>query len=183
MKLIVGLGNPGPRYQGTRHNVGFMVVERLAEKSRKLKQEYKYNAVLAEAEVQGHLVLLAKPLTYMNLSGRAVKEIVDKKGINLEDLMVVLDDFNLELGRIRIRSKGSNGGHRGLKSVIDLLGTDRFARLRIGVGRPQGDVVDFVLSSFSQEEKPVIDLAVDRAAEALTVWLQEGIEKAMSQYN
>lgn len=184
MKLIVGLGNPGPEYKNTRHNVGFMVVEELARKLRVTREEHAHHAVIARAEFKGEPLLIMKPLTYMNLSGRAVKDAVRYRKIALSDLIVVLDDLDLEPGRLRLRAKGGSGGHKGLQSIIDELGTDDFARLRIGIGKvPNGETVDYVLSRFAPEEEELIKDTVQRAAEALCVWAASGIDRAMNQYN
>ncbi len=185
MKLIVGLGNPGKEYQGTRHNLGFMVVEELARRHGVRRQEFMNDAVVAWLDHKGGEMVIAKPLTYMNRSGLAVKPLLAKWQLNLEDLIVVCDDLDLERGRIRLRARGSSGGHRGLDSIIKALGTQDFARLRVGIGRPDSgaDVVNYVLERFSEEEKDTISEAITRAADAIECWVTQGIEKAMSSYN
>jgi PTH1 family peptidyl-tRNA hydrolase len=190
MHLIVGLGNPGPEFAGTRHNVGWMCVERLARRVGVAFDRYQFRAQLARWEAGGTKVLLAKPLTFMNHSGEAVGPLVKFYKVPLERLMVVYDDLDLPPGRIRIRPKGSAGGHHGMESIIQRLGSSDFPRLRIGIGRPAGSgaydpevVARYVLSPFSAGEWPLIDAALDRAVEALTVWVGEGIEAAMNRFN
>ncbi|NLW43698.1 MAG: aminoacyl-tRNA hydrolase [Syntrophomonadaceae bacterium] len=184
MKLIVGLGNPGQEYKNTRHNMGFMVVEELARELRVIKQKYVHNGVIAWTQFHGETVLIAKPLTFMNLSGKAVQPMVRAYHITLPELMVVVDDLDLDLGVIRLRARGGSGGHKGLQSIIDCLGTQDFPRLRLGIGRPPDEeVIDWVLTRFSQDEETLVKEAVDRAVKALKLWLVSGIEKAMNQYN
>ncbi|MGE5373085.1 MAG: aminoacyl-tRNA hydrolase [Solirubrobacterales bacterium] len=184
MKLIVGLGNPGPEYKGTRHNIGFTVVEELARSLGVKKERTASQAMVGEASYLGETVLIAKPLTYMNLSGRAVKSLIQKNRIAPPELIVISDDLDLELGRIRIRPGGGSGGQKGLKSIMQELGTNEFSRLRIGIGRPIGDeVVDYVLTRFNREESEIIQASVTRAAEALKTWIESGIERAMNEFN
>ncbi len=191
MMLIVGLGNPGPEYAKTRHNVGFMVVERLAAQTGAagtgpVRWHLRCRALVAEAFFQGQKVILARPQTYMNNSGEAVAPLLRWYGLAPADLLVICDDLDLLPGQIRIRKKGGDGGHRGLKSVIAALGTNEFARLRIGIGRPEepaGDVIRWVLGCFNPQEAPVIEEALARAVRAVWVILSEGIEKAMNQFN
>lgn len=183
MKLIVGLGNPGPEYKDTRHNAGFMVVEGLARQLRIKKQEYLHHAVIARANLKGEEILIAKPLTFMNLSGRAVRRMVYSYKVALPELIVVLDDMDLELGCLRFRARGGSGGHKGLQSIIDNLGTTDFPRLRIGIGRPEGEVIDYVLTRFAQGEEEIMESCIKQAVMALTTWATNGIEKAMNQYN
>ncbi len=178
----MGLGNPGRRYRGTRHNVGFRVVDLLARRwGVSFRAEGK--AEVAEAQVAGQRVVLAKPLTYMNLSGEAVSELVRRLGIPPGRVLVVYDDMDLPVGTIRVRARGSAGGHRGMASVLEAVGTPEVARVRVGIGRPGGDAVDHVLSRFSPEEEPVVAEAVERAADAVETALQEGIERAMDRFN
>ncbi|MFH1846551.1 MAG: aminoacyl-tRNA hydrolase [Candidatus Omnitrophota bacterium] len=185
MKIIVGLGNPGLRYKNTRHNAGFLAIERLAQKLNiRLKKKgfqgkYGIGCFLKEE------IMLFEPLTYMNLSGEAVKGVSSSKGIRLEnELLVITDDFNLDFGIIRLRKQGSAGGHNGLKSIIGHLGKD-FARLRIGIGEApeQGDVSSYVLSRFSRKEKAELDIVLDEAIECVVTWISSGSQKAMSKYN
>ncbi len=185
MKLIVGLGNPGQAYARTRHNLGFRVVDRLAEKLGTTWMWHEAHALVGMARMDELSLLLAKPQTYMNLSGRAVGELVRRYEIPLEGLLVVLDDLDLPLGTIRIRRKGSAGGHRGLSSVIEALSSVEFPRLRLGI-RPNASIADtvaFVLSPFEPEEEPIVEEMIERAVAAAWRWAQEGIERAMAEFN
>ncbi|MGC8836974.1 MAG: aminoacyl-tRNA hydrolase [Anaerolineae bacterium] len=183
-RLLVGLGNPGPEYARNRHNVGFMCLDRLAERHGISLWRRKHHALVAEGQIRGHLVVLAKPQTFMNLSGQAVRPLVRHYGVALEDLLVVHDDLDLELGVLRLRRQGSSGGHKGVQHIIDTLGTREFPRLRIGIGRPtQGDPVEYVLSDFTLDESIAMDRALDRAVEAIVAWLELGIEAAMNAFN
>jgi len=181
-KLIVGLGNPGSKYEGTRHNVGFDVVDRLAPRGASFPR--KFDGLLLETELDFHRVLLLKPDTFMNLSGRSVRQVVGFYKLALTDLLVVCDDLTLPLGKLRIRSGGSDGGQKGLRDIAAQLGTDQFARLRIGVGeRGPIDAADFVLSRFRAAERPIIDDAFISAAQAIAVWTAQGIDAAMNRFN
>jgi PTH1 family peptidyl-tRNA hydrolase len=184
MKVIVGLGNPGSRYDGTRHNVGFAVVDRLAEAPDAGRFQSRFQAQVAELRVGEHKVLLVKPETFMNLSGRAVRQVVDFYDVPREDLLVVCDDINLPLGKLRFRARGTHGGHNGLRDIQSHLGTNEYSRLRIGVGAPeQDDAIDHVLGRFRPGEKPVIEEALQLAVQAAGVWIEKGIEDCMNQYN
>ncbi len=190
MHLIVGLGNPGPEFAGTRHNVGWMCLERLASRVGVSFDRNRFRAQLAFWVDDGRKVALARPLTFMNRSGEAVGPLVKFYKVGLDRLMVVYDDLDLPPGRIRIRPKGGAGGHHGLESIIEKLGTSDFPRLRVGIGRPAGPraydpevVARYVLSPFSAAERPLIDAALDRAVDALIVWVREGIEAAMNRFN
>jgi PTH1 family peptidyl-tRNA hydrolase len=184
MKLVIGLGNPGGRYAGTRHNVGYAVVDSLAESPRAGRFQSRFQAQLAELIEEPHKVLLVKPETFMNLSGRCVRQIVDFYQLPLEDLLVVCDDINLPLGKIRARARGSHGGHNGLRDIQNHLGTIEYARLRIGVGAPdEDDAIDHVLGRFRPVERPVIEEAVQKAVQAVIVWVHQGIEPCMNQFN
>jgi len=184
VKLIVGLGNPGPRYADTRHNVGFMLLDRLARRHGIEVTRRQCTALTGLGTISGERVCLAKPQTFMNLSGEAVACLCRFFKIVPSDLLIVYDDRDLPLGRIRIRQRGSAGGHRGVESIIDRLGTSDFPRLRIGIGRPQQmEAVQHVLTSFSTDEWPAIEGALDRAADAVEVALAEGLETAMNRYN
>lgn len=185
MKIIVGLGNPGPRYRDTRHNVGFRAADRAAERLGAAFSKEKHRALVAEARQRGGRLVLMKPLTYMNRSGEAVGEAARYMLEGLEDLLVIVDEVQLPLGRLRLRKEGSAGGHNGLKSLIQHLGTESFPRLRIGVGRQSDERVlrDHVLGRFSKEEGPEAESAVDRAAAAALCWAAEGVETAMNEYN
>ncbi|QDV33169.1 aminoacyl-tRNA hydrolase [Tautonia plasticadhaerens] len=184
-KLIVGLGNPGPKYDGTRHNVGFEVVDRLASGPGGSAASKKFDGLLAEAELDFRRVLLLKPQTYMNLSGRSVRQAVQFYKIEpAEDLLVVCDDISLPLGKLRIRPKGSDGGQKGLRDIIAQLGTQDFPRLRIGVGDPGPiDAADYVLGRWRNTERPVIDDALISATQAVAVWVSQGLESAMNRFN
>ena len=184
MKLIVGLGNPGRDYEHTRHNVGFQVAEELARRYRvALKNQAKWKARAVKIPDIGDGVLVAEPTTFMNLSGWAVREIASFYRLAASDLLIVYDDADLPLGRLRLRANGSAGGHNGLKSIIQELGTIEFPRLRIGVGRQAGELKNHVLGRFDSDEKPQIDEAVKRAADAAEVFARENIVAAMNQYN
>lgn len=178
MKAVVGLGNPGARYANTRHNVGFWIVEHLAQNKWHKASSYDW----AESKQDASLVLV-KPTTYMNSSGTAVVDVAEKFGLTAEDILVVVDDIHLNVGRLRFRRRGSHGGHNGLRSIIEDFGTDGFPRLRIGVGQPPNpdDLIGHVLGSFSPEEKD--ELNVSLVGEGVLCWLHFGIENAMNQFN
>jgi PTH1 family peptidyl-tRNA hydrolase len=182
--LIVGLGNPGREYQETRHNVGFRVVETLAERHGIDLKKHRHQAAYGEGRIAGRAVLLAKPLTFMNLSGQAVTALVRYHNLTPADLLVICDDVNLPVGRLRLRMKGTAGGHNGLKSIIGSLGSAEFPRLRIGVGAPDGrPMVDHVLGRFSRDEGEAIAIALAEAADAVELFLRDGPEAAMNRYN
>jgi PTH1 family peptidyl-tRNA hydrolase len=184
MKIVVGLGNPGPKYAGTRHNVGFEVIDYLAAAPGCSSFRERFEAFVAEMKEADEAVLYVKPLTFMNLSGRAVRAVLDFYKEPVENLLVVCDDFNLPLGKLRVRAKGSHGGQNGLRNIQEHLGTDAYARLRIGVGQPSvGDAIDHVLSRFKPSERPAIDEAVAAAAQAVMVWQKSGIEACMNRFN
>ena len=185
MKLIVGLGNPGPRYAATRHNAGWRVAEALAARAGAGAWREKFETLLAETRWGRARVVLARPVTYMNLSGQAVRRLTDFWKAAPEDLLVMLDDLALELGRVRLRAGGSAGGHNGLESVIAHLGTEAFPRLRVGIGpgpAPEAQA-DFVLTPFTETERPVIEEAIGRAADAVECWMSDGLEAAMNRCN
>jgi peptidyl-tRNA hydrolase, PTH1 family len=183
-RLVVGLGNPGKDYQETRHNIGFRVIDLLAERHGIDLRKHRHQSVYGEGRIEGAGVLLAKPLTYMNLSGTAVAALARYHGVAPGDVLVICDDVNLPLGRLRLRVKGSAGGHNGLKSIIGSLGTPEFPRLRIGVGAPAGQpMVDHVLGKFNRREAEIITAALSVAADAVELILREGIEAAMNRYN
>jgi peptidyl-tRNA hydrolase, PTH1 family len=184
MKLIVGLGNPGREYEHTRHNVGFQVAEEIAHRYRvTLKDRGSWKARVAKIADIGDGVLLAEPTTFMNLSGWAVREIASFHKLVPSDVLIVVDDADLPLGRLRLRTGGSAGGHNGLKSIIQELGTIEFPRLRVGVGRQAGELKSHVLGRFSTEERDQIDAAVKRAADAAEVFARENILAAMNRFN
>ncbi len=186
MYIIVGLGNPERRYDGTRHNIGFSAITVLADTYGISMDIKKHRAVCGKGVIQGQKVLLAMPQTYMNLSGESVRELVDYYKIDPEEeLIVVYDDINLAPGKLRIRPKGSAGGHNGIKNIIAHLGTQIFPRVRIGVGeKPKGwDLADYVLGRFSGEEEPVIREALDKAAQACVEIMNEDVSSAMNKFN
>ncbi len=185
MRLVVGLGNPGERYRRTRHNVGFMVVDALTARWGAGRGQVEGEAWTAAAERGGQALVLAKPLTFMNRSGVAVERLLASAGQGPEVLVVVLDDAALPLGQIRVRPRGSHGGHNGLRSMLDVLGSDEFARVRVGIGKgePPEDLADYVLSEFPQEDVLVVQEMVGAAADAVECLLEEGTEAAMNRFN
>lgn len=186
MKLIVGLGNPGPEYRDTRHNVGFMVADALVERWRVADQwREKFDALQVKTVVGDEPVLVAKPLTFMNLSGRAVAALAGFYKIDPAEVLIVTDDVALPLGRLRARREGGAGGHNGLKSVIEHLATPAFPRMRVGVGRGDGrrDLADHVLGRFEPAERDTVVAAVLRAADATEMFVSEGIERVMNAFN
>lgn len=185
MKLIVGLGNPGRRYRQTRHNVGWEVISRLARRARIAVDEEDGFSDVGRGAIGGTRVILARPQTYVNVSGEAVRDLRRRHRLRPQDIVVVVDDLDLPLGRLRLRASGSAGGHNGLKSIIEAIGTTEFPRLRVGIGRPpEGvDPADHVLTRFTSDEQAVVDAALDRAAEAIETAITEGIETAMNRFN
>ena len=185
MKMVVGLGNPGKKYTGTRHNVGFAVIDALAEGPGVSGFQSRFDAQLAEWMQDGTKVLLLKPETFMNLSGRSVRQALDFYQMPETDLLVVCDsDINLPLGKLRFRARGTHGGHNGLRDIQNHLGTTEYARLRIGVDAPPEEgTVDHVLGRFKPSEKPVVEDALGRAVQGVVLWVGQGIEKCMNQYN
>jgi len=185
MKLVVGLGNPGRRYQKTRHNVGFAVLGELARKFGTGGVKAKFHGELVEADLDGQRALLLSPLTYMNRSGTAVQAAMSFYKLVQEDLLVLCDDMNLPVAQLRIRAKGSSGGQKGLEDIVRRLGTEEFSRLRIGIGRPpeNWDWADYVLSRFDKQESAEIEQTVCRAADAVAAWARQGIEVCMNRYN
>lgn len=184
--LLVCLGNPGDKYENTRHNVGFMVADEVAQRQNKPIQRLKFKSLTNVLTISSQRVLVMKPVTYMNLSGEAVRQAADFYKIPPDHVLVVSDDTALALGRLRIRVKGSAGGHNGLKNIIQHLGTDQFPRLRVGVGEkphPDYDMADWVLGRFVGEDKKTIDEAVKRAADAIECILAEGIDRGMGKFN
>ena len=184
-KLIVGLGNPGPKYEQNRHNVGFHCLDALARAHDLSYTGLKARARIARGVILGHPVILAKPLTFVNDSGWAVRGLLLRHGYGPEDLLVVHDDLDLSIGRIRLRPHGSSAGHKGVQSIIRALGTDGFVRLRVGIGRPPAgvEVVDYVLSDFSEEERIVMSAAYEEAIAGIETFLQRGLHEAMNQHN
>lgn len=183
--LIVGLGNPGREYERTRHNIGFRVLDALAAKHALTFGKKQAKALLAEGSIADRRVLLAKPQTYMNLSGESVRPLIAFYNIPLTNVLVILDDLDLPLGTLRLRPSGSHGGQKGLKSILEQLGTQNVARLRFGIGRPPGrmDAAAYVLQPFAAEEQLLVAETLDRAVRAVETWLQFGIEVAMARYN
>ena len=184
--LLVGLGNPGDQYENTRHNVGFMVADELAERHNIPVQRLKFRALTNTVTVGDRKVLLMKPVTYMNLSGEAVREAAAFYKIPPEHILVISDEVALAPGKLRVRRSGSAGGHNGLKNIIAHLGTDQFPRIRLGVGQkphPDYDMADWVLGKFQGEDKKAVEAAVKQAADAAECLIREGVDKAMNQYN
>jgi PTH1 family peptidyl-tRNA hydrolase len=185
MKLIVGLGNPGKQYEKTRHNIGFMVLDKLSADLDIPLDQAKHKGVFGSGIREGEKVILLKPLTYMNLSGESIRAVMDYYDIDIEDLLVIYDDLDLPLGRIRLRQKGSAGGHNGIKSTIAHLGTQNFNRIRVGIDRPKNgmNIADYVLSPFSKAEEQELGEVVDRCASACKQWLKTPFLQVMNEYN
>lgn len=187
MKLIVGLGNPGKEYSGSRHNVGFRCVTHLAKLHGIAFNRQQCRAKVGVGTIEGVDVVLAKPRTFMNASGESVRLLVQRFKVPLEDILIIHDDMDLPVGKIRLRERGSSGGHRGIESIISCLGSQDFPRIRIGVGRPAGEeddeVINHVLGAFSSQERSIIDEVVPKVAEAVRCVLTEGLAAAMNKYN
>lgn len=185
MKIVVGLGNPGSKYEGSRHNIGFLVIDRLAQRRAIGLDRSACDALIGLGRSDEEALLLAKPQTFMNRSGVAVAALLQQYGASAADLVVIYDDLDLPLGRLRIRSQGSAGGHRGVSSIIEHLGDLTFPRIRVGIGRPPEGmaVIDYVLSRFTDAEAEDLAKTVERAADAVDCLLQDGIKPAMDVYN
>ena len=183
MKLIVGLGNPGKKYEHTRHNMGFDVIDHFSELAKIDIDKEAFKGVVGRGRVFDEDVYLLKPLTYMNLSGESVREIVSYFKIPLEDIIVVFDDMALAPGNIRLRLSGSSGGHKGMQNIIDNLSSQDIKRIRIGIGEPTFDTIDYVLSKPLKDEKPLIEEAIENASEALKEILKNGFDSAMNKFN
>ncbi|MBQ9983999.1 MAG: aminoacyl-tRNA hydrolase [Lachnospiraceae bacterium] len=185
MKLIVGLGNPTAKYDKTRHNVGFEVIDRLADEYNIAVDTAKHKGFYGKGKIEGQSVILLKPMTYMNLSGESVIAVSNYFKVDASDIIVVYDDINLDVGRLRIREKGSAGGHNGIKNIIAHLNTDAFPRVRVGVGMkpPKMDLADYVLSHFTKEEQVMMDEGYDKACKAIALMVLDDIPKAMNDYN
>lgn len=185
MKLIVGLGNPTAQYENTRHNVGFEVIDILVEKYNIPLDVVKHKGIYGKGKIEGQTVILLKPMTFMNLSGESVNEVARYYKIPPEDVIVIYDDINLDVGRLRIREKGSAGGHNGIKNIIAHLNTEEFPRIRIGVGMkpPKIDLVDYVLSHFSEDDQVLMNQGYEKACEALKLMLTDNLAKAMNDFN
>lgn len=185
MKIIVGLGNPTPQYAGTRHNVGFSVIYNISDAYNIKVDTKKHKALIGKGIIEGEKVILAMPMTYMNLSGESVRELVDYYKCGVEDLIVIYDDISLDVGKLRIREKGSAGGHNGIKNIIAQLGTQEFTRIKVGVGEKPSrmDLADYVLGHFTKEEQPVMRESADRARQAVALIISEGASAAMNKFN
>ncbi len=184
MKLVVGLGNPGSQYAGTRHNIGWMVLDRMADRAGKSGRGRQRDASESiQVRYKGLELTLAKPLTYMNDSGIAVRKLLARERVPLADLLIVTDDFALPFGKLRFREGGTHGGHNGLRSVIDELGTEKVARLRIGIGDPARGARDHVLSTFEVDEKARLPILLDASADAVEAWARDGTSKAANRWN
>lgn len=185
MKCIVGLGNPGRKYDDTRHNIGFMVIDELLKRHGWKLDKSKFNGIYALENYQGEKVILLKPDTYMNLSGEAIRPLLNFYEIGLEDVVVIYDDLDLSAGRIRLREKGGHGGHNGIRSTIDHLGTRDFKRIRLGVGRPPGQmsVVDYVLGRFKKDELDDVNESIHQAADAVEAWFNDSFVDVMNSFN
>ena len=192
MKLIVGLGNPGPRYEHTKHNIGFRVIDTFYSRIQSEQQYQKDSekrvtsickSLVIQTEWNNSPIILAKPMTYMNNSGYAVATLIDCFEIPLNELCIVYDDIHLDIGVIRIRQKGSDGGQKGMKSIIHHISTTAFPRLRIGIGEPVGDITDYVLSEFNKDEETKIEHSIERAVDAIETYITDGILTAMNTFN
>jgi PTH1 family peptidyl-tRNA hydrolase len=184
VKLIIGLGNPGGQYAQTRHNIGWMVLDRMADRAGRSGRGRQRDASESiQVRYKGLDLVLAKPLTYMNDSGIAVRKLLARERVPLADLLVVADDFALPFGKLRFREGGSHGGHNGLRSIIEELGTEKYARLRVGIGEPGRGAVDHVLSRFAADEQARLPILLDAAADAVEAWAREGTSKAANRFN
>jgi len=185
MKLIVGLGNPGKQFDHTRHNIGFDVIDKLSEQLNIPLSQAKFKGLFGAGIVKGEKVILLKPLTYMNLSGESIGAVMDYYDIEIDDLLVIYDDLDLPTGKIRLRQKGSAGGHNGIKSTIAHTGTQEFKRIRVGISRPQNrmPITDYVLGKFSKEEQEEMDQAINKACDACEAWVEMPFLQVMNQYN
>jgi PTH1 family peptidyl-tRNA hydrolase len=185
MKFIIGLGNPGGEYDGTKHNIGFQVVEEIAKEHGIDIDKEVHSSFMGKGKIDGEGVVFFLPQTYMNLSGKAVADLFEEQVERPEDVIVICDDINLKLGRIRIKHKGSAGGHNGLKSIIQELGTGDFVRLRVGIATDihKGDISGYVLSPFRKKDRKHVEHVVAMAKEAVLCWMKNGVEKAMTKYN
>lgn len=187
MKVIIGLGNPGDKYQNTRHNIGFVITGELAERfGISAKNESKFSALVGKGNIKGHSILIVQPLTYMNLSGESISKVLNWYKLTYEDILVVYDDIALDMGRIRYRPSGSDGGHNGIKSIIQHLGgNSKFDRLKVGIGPDPGGAVrkDFVLGKFTPAEKELLQKVVDASIQSIEVWLDSGLSEASNRFN
>lgn len=186
MKFIFGLGNPGKEYVYTRHNIGFMVTERVADlQGVKFKLNKRFDAFVAQGLLKGNKYLIAKPQTFMNLSGHSVSSIIRWYDAGINDVLLIVDDISLPFGDIKIKAKGSDAGHKGLRSVVDHLGSNGFSRLKVGIkGREDiKDLSNYVLRSFTKTEQKILPDILDRSSSAVECWIREGVDQAMNQYN
>ena len=184
MYVIVGLGNPGLKYAKTRHNMGFMAIDRPAEMTGAKVNKLKFKSKVGDANIAGHKVVLVKPQTYMNLSGQAVREIMGFYKVDHDHLIVIYDDLDIDTGSIRIRPKGSAGTHNGMKSIVGQLGYDDFPRIRVGIGKERrGDTIGFVIGKVAKEDKKVLQDSIDRAAKSAISIIEEDVDRAMNRYN
>ena len=185
MKVIIGLGNPGKRYEKTRHNAGFMVVDHLAQRLNVQLTTRKFKALLAETFVKGEKVILVKPQTYMNLSGQCIKPFIDFYKIPLENVLVIYDDMDVEIENIKIRKKGGPGTHNGAKSVVHELVSEDFPRIRVGVGKPidEYDAIDYVIGKLDEEQYKKLEVGINRASEAAIYYIEHGIDNTMNKFN
>ncbi|WP_459479844.1 aminoacyl-tRNA hydrolase [Clostridium saccharoperbutylacetonicum] len=183
MFLIVGLGNPGKEYEETRHNIGFKVVDNIAKEYNIQINRQKFKGIYGEGFINGEKVILLKPTTYMNLSGESVREVVNFYNIENDEILIIYDDISLDVGKLRIREKGSAGGHNGIKSIIAHLGSEVFSRIKIGVGQPNSDLVKHVLGKFSKEEMVTLDESIEAATNATAEIIKNDVKTAMNQFN
>jgi peptidyl-tRNA hydrolase, PTH1 family len=184
MLLVVGLGNPGNRYEGTRHNAGFMVANRIIQRFGCDQAQAKFSGLLNDCRMDGRKVGVLRPQTFMNKSGTSVNQAVNWFKVDLENVIVVYDDLDLPFGEVRLRRKGSAAGHNGLSSIMQQCGSQEIPRLRVGIGRPsRGDTVSYVLSRFSKEEESELDAVLDHAADAVVCWMDRGLDEAMGRFN
>lgn len=184
MKLIVGLGNPDKKYEKTRHNVGFMVMDKLAQDCGVSISTDKFKGKYVKLKYQNEDIILLKPMTYMNLSGESVIQVMKYFKIDIEDLLVVYDDLDMPVGKLRLRESGSAGGHNGVKNIIAHVGTQRFKRIRVGIDKnPRIDTIDYVLGHFPKEEQPLIHEGIERAVKAIKLYIEKGFSSAMNVYN
>jgi len=185
MKCFIGLGNPGKKYKSTRHNVGFMVLDELLHRHQWTLKKEKYNGFYTIEHFRGEKIIVLKPQTFMNRSGESIKPLLEYYKINIEEILVIYDDLDLPVGKIRLRQKGGHGGHNGIRSTIDQLGTNQFKRLRIGIGRPtdRTPIVDYVLSPFSKDQQEDVTYSIKRAADACERWTVDDFTTIMNTFN
>lgn len=184
MKLIVGLGNIGKQYEKTRHNVGFMVLDEYCNNTFDFKLEAKLKSNIAITNINGEKVIFIKPTTYMNLSGEALRAVMNFYKIDIKDILVIYDDMDMPTGKLRIRAKGSAGGHNGIKSIIAHLGTDEFKRIKVGIDKPKYDVIDYVLGKFTKDEQPLLNLGIEKAIKVIDEFIKDtSFDKIMNNYN